>query len=473
MRLIVKSVEDFEGIVFQCDDELNPVYSNKTYQSLKPSEQSELVNTCSEVLKSNTPVRIQRNCGDQFYVFIASPLILATKKTSGVALTGFPISFTIFKDIVLDNMSDAVFYISIIGDQFYFRGANAVFLELTGLKEKDVIDKNALEVIPKQYHEEFFAKYRQTLQEKKILRWEVNTTHQKGERYGDLVLIPILHQNKCHALFGIFHDITDQKLAEIEFAKHYSILHELVESTSDIIFIKDLSSRYIMVNSAGAKFLGISTFDLIGRKDLEMFSEETAMKFITNDRDTLTSGFMKHFEEEFDLNGKHYFFHSAKGPYRDEKGQIAGTIGISRDITQMKLAERDLAHSYSMLVATLNATADGILVLDMNNKITQYNQRFLDLWKISEDLLLNNEYEQILHKVLDQLKNPEECLARLEQLGKDPSLESYDLLIFKDGGFLERYTIPQILDGKVVGRVFSYRVLSKREEAKAKMHYEG
>lgn len=460
----MNNLEDFSGIVFQCDERLNPIFSNKTFKSLKASEQSELVKVCAEVLATHTPMRIQRHLSDEFFVFMVVPLRATGDETSGVALTGFPISFQIFKEFILNNVSDGVFYISVNDGELFFRGVNSTFLELSGLKEKDIVDRNVLDVVPKESQSEVMERYRSTLLGGKVTRWEVQSNFPTGTRYGELILIPICYENKCHALFGVVHDVTERKTAEMEFAKNYSILHELVESTSDIIFIKDLSSRYIMVNSAFAKFLGKSTFDLIGRKDLEIFSEETASKFMTNDRQTLESGFMQHFEEEFDVNNRHYYFHSAKGPYRDEKGEIAGTLGISRDITEMIRAERNLAHSNSLLRATLNATADGILVIDRNKHIIHYNQPFLDLWKISEDLLRNSEYEEVLRQVLDQLRNPEECLARLVQLDENPAKKSYDLLTFKDGRLLERYTIPQILDGEVIGRVFSYRDLSPRQQ---------
>lgn len=469
----LKKAEDFEGIILQTDDKRKVVFINNTFRFLKLSEQSELMNICFEVHNNHIPQRIQRYLNDQFYVFMVVPLIYSNGEPSGVALTGFPISFQIFKDIVLDNISDVVFYISVQENNFYLKGANSVFFKNTGLKEADVLDKEIKDILPEHHYEHFLTQYKIASEQRKVVSLEIKTYFPKGERYGNVLLAPICDDGECRAIIGVVHDITGVKLAEIELAKNYSILNEIVESSADIIFVKDLNGRYIMANSAASKLLGRSSLELIGKKDLEIFSEATASQFMTNDRQSLESGVMQYFEEECDINNKHYFFHSAKGPFRDEKGNIAGTIGISRDISEIKLAEQNLEHSNSMLMATLNATADGILVLDMNKRIIHYNRRFLTLWKISEDLLINNEYEQILHKVLDQLENPDECLERLEQLEKAPFLESYDLLKFKDGRFLERYTIPQIINGEVAGRVFSYRDLSQRESAQLNMTDKG
>lgn len=465
----MKRAEDFEGIILQTDDKKKVVFTNNTFRSLNLSDQSELMNICFEVHTNQEPQRIQRYLNNQFFVFMVVPLIYSNGEPSGVALTGFPISFQIFKDIVLDNISDVVFYISIQNNNFYLKGANSIFFKNTGLKEADVLNKEIKDLLPKQHYEQFLTHYKMVSEEKKVVNLEVKTYFPSGEKYGNVLLAPICDDDECRAIIGVVHDITGIKLAEIELAKNYSILNEIVESSTDVIFIKDLNGRYILANSAVSKLLGISSLELIGKKDLEIFSEATASQFMTNDRQSLESGVMQYFEEECDINNKHYFFHSAKGPFRDEKGNIAGTIGISRDISKIKLAEQKLEHSNSMLKATLNATADGILVLDMNKRIVHYNRRFLTLWKISEDLLINNEYDQILRRVLDQLENPDECLERLEQLEKAPCLESYDLLKFKDGRFLERYTIPQMINGEVVGRVFSYRDLSQRESAQINM----
>jgi PAS domain S-box-containing protein len=460
---LMNNLDDFEGIVVQTNNDLNIILSNKTFKSLTSSEQSDLMRVCAEVIANNLPQRIQRHFNNHFFALMAVPLI------NGVAMTGFKISFKIFKDIVLDNMSDAVFYISVEDGQFFFRGVNSMFLDVFGVKERELIDKNILDVVPNPYRDEGLALCRQVIKEKKALRREVTTSFSKDIKYGEVVLSPVCNGNECLALIGIFHDVTERTVAEMELAKNYSLLNEIVESTSDIIFIKDVSGRYVLANSSAGKLINRSSLELIGKIDLEIFSEATASQFMTNDRLSRDSAVMQYFEEEVDINNKHYFFHSAKGPYRDKKGDIAGSIGISRDITDMKMAERKLAHSVSMLVATLNATADGILVLDTNKKITHYNSRFLNLWQIPEDMLLNNAYDEILKKVLDQLRNPEECLERLKQLEQVPNLESYDLLFFKDGRMLERYTIPQVLNGQVVGRVFSYRDLSHREDAKLKV----
>lgn len=465
----LKKVEDFEGIVLQTDNLGQIVFANKTFKSLNPSDQSELNKLCKSVLSDNTPQRLQHYLNDQFYVFMVVPFIYSSEYPPGIALTGFPISFRIFKDIVLDNISDVVFYISIQEGRFYFRGANSIFFKNIGLKEEDVIGKAIEEILPESHYQQFHSKVKTAVKERKVVGWEFKANFPSGEHYGNVVLAPICFGKECRAIIGIVHDVTEVKHAEIELAKNYSILNEIVESSADVIFIKDLSGRYIMVNSAASRLLGKSILELIGKKDLEIFSEATASQFMTNDRQSIESGVMQFFEEECDINNKHYYFHSAKGPYRDEKGNIAGTIGISRDISDIKLSKQKLEKSNSMLIATLNATADGILVIDMNKRITHYNHKFLSLWNISEELLVNNEYDQILHKVLDQLKNPEECLERLAQLEMDPSQESYDLLTFKDGRLLERYTIPQMLNGNVIGRVFSYRDLSQREKARSKM----
>ncbi len=68
------------------------------------------------------------------------------------------------------------------------------------------------------------------------------------------------------------------------------ILQAVIDATPDAIFVKDLDGRYVLVNAAAAKFVGRAPADLIGKRDLEIYPEETARRFIEDDKAVLTSG---------------------------------------------------------------------------------------------------------------------------------------------------------------------------------------
>jgi len=133
------------------------------------------------------------------------------------------------------------------------------------------------------------------------------------------------------------------------------------------------------------------------------------------------------------------------------------------------LAERKRA--VSLLEATLESTADGILVVDAEGKMISFNDEFLRMWRIPDNVISTGDDQQALVFVLDQLADPEAFREKVAELYAQPDAESYDVLEFKDGRVFERYSRPQRVAGESVGRVWSFRDITERRRFESELQH--
>ena len=139
------------------------------------------------------------------------------------------------------------------------------------------------------------------------------------------------------------------------------------------------------------------------------------------------------------------------------------TVAFIADITERKKTEENLEQSVSLISATLESTADGILVVDRNGNIVSFNQKFAQMWRIPNLILATKDDRRAMEFTLSQLKDPQTFVKKVEALYEQPEAESYDLVEFKDGRVFERYSQPQCIRGKSVGRVWSFRDITARK----------
>lgn len=151
------------------------------------------------------------------------------------------------------------------------------------------------------------------------------------------------------------------------------------------------------------------------------------------------------------------------------KGALTSSVDILTSIEEIKLKDEKLKNREALLAATLESTADGVLVVDNYGKIVSYNQNFIKMWKIPDEILIKGEDSDALDFVTNQLKFPEEFLKRVKELYSSKDEESYDVVDFADGRTIERFSKPQKIDGITVGRVWSFRDITEAKSMSEKI----
>src|SRR5438270_739626 len=128
-------------------------------------------------------------------------------------------------------------------------------------------------------------------------------------------------------------------------------------------------------------------------------------------------------------------------------------------------AERDLRETLSLLNATFESTADGILVVDLEGHIVSFNRKFAGLWRIPDSILETKNALETMAFVQEQLADPQGFITKERDLYARPDASSFDILTFKDGRIFERFSQPQRIGEKSVGRVWSFRDVTEAKRA--------
>jgi PAS domain S-box-containing protein len=228
-----------------------------------------------------------------------------------------------------------------------------------------------------------------------------------------------------------------------------------------------LDLDWISVNQRYCEITGYSRAEILALKVEELTHPDDAvasLEFIGRVR----AGELPEYKMEkryIRKNGAVIWVNLTVSSVRSATGDPLYLVGFVEDITQRRDAQAEASRHLSLLRATLESTADGILVVDLDGKILSFNQKMADMWGIPPEIFASGNDQLAIESALDKLVYPEDFMAKVTELYHDPEQACYDVLELMDGRTFERYSQPQRIDDIPVGRVWSFRDVTTRLRA--------
>jgi len=346
--------------------------------------------------------------------------------------------------------------------------ANAKCEELTGYTKEEFYspDFNFLDITGPESLElvkNYFGKH---LRGEEVPAYEYTIITKQGKRLDVIIATRLILFENENAILGIVTDISERKKSEESLLK----FRLGIERSSDAVFITDPSGIIIFVNPAFEQLYGYSFQESAGSTPRILKSGTNSLEEYQRLWSTLLSKNVVSGEiVNKTKDGRLVHIEGTNNPILDDQGKIIGFLGIHRNITERKREEKEIQQSFSLIQATLESTADGILVVDRIGTITNYNAQFVKMWNIPENIMVKGKDREAINFVVTQLKSPKDFVSKVNDLYSHPEKESFDVLEFKDGKIFERYSHPQRIDGRPVGRVWSFRDVTQRKLAEEQL----
>lgn len=246
------------------------------------------------------------------------------------------------------------------------------------------------------------------------------------------------------------------------------VLRALVEGVLEAVWLVDaLDLRIVAVNAAAEKLLGLPRDRLLGRSVIEMAATSQDLFFWED----VAAGRCDsiHSETLVTRADGEVVQVDRRVSQLQVEGMPALLVVAMLDRSALHRVERELEVLLAELRATLESTADGILVLDMQGAIRGFNHRFAELWEIPEGLLVRRDDPAVLAWMEQHVSDPEGYAERWGRLLRSPLLELRDTLMLRSGRVLERVSLPQYARGRPVGRVFSFRDITRQLADEARL----
>ncbi len=274
----------------------------------------------------------------------------------------------------------------------------------------------------------------------------------------------------------IFSDISKRKLANAALAESIRQKTAILNNIPDIAWLKDRDSRFIAVNEPFGEACGFSPKELVKKTDLDIWPQELAQSYRADDVEVMRTGKRKRVEERLvGSDGRESWIETIKTPIVNEQGEIIGTTGIARDITERKRAEEALYAEKERAQITLHSIVDGVITTDAQGCVEYMNPIAESLTGWNVEQARGKSLGTVFRVVHEYTRQPiPDVAAHCIKEGKIAGLSHPAVLISRDGDEheIEDSAAPLCArDGNLLGVVLVFHdVTEARRLAKQMAH---
>jgi two-component system, sensor histidine kinase and response regulator len=368
-----------------------------------------------------------------------------------------------------------------------YRAVNRAFCKFIGKMEAEIIGKTDHDLFPAQEASIYRSDDVRVMESGVPLVQDELVTGSQDRVWMQVAKIPVRDANGT--VMGILvsvRNVTQAKKVEEALKKSQDMLQLVLDSIPARVFWKDRDSRFLGCNRLFAMDAGMEGPErIVGKTDYELVWAKQAPIYTADDRAVMQSRQpkLRYEEPQTGPKGGLRWLETSKVPLTDLEGDVIGMLGTYHDVTERKQIQQDLLSAktraessqeklrlaLAQLSVILEATADGILAVDLDRRIQRFNRRYVEMCRVPQDILESGDYRAILQIIAEQTVNPEKLKENVARFHAHPEAEAGYTIEFKDGRIIEIVSRPQWQDGRLLGRVISFHDVTEERQARTQL----
>ncbi len=285
------------------------------------------------------------------------------------------------KDRLLKAIDNSTEGITIADEKDHFIYVNVAYARIFGYPQEELIGKTWRKITPLELIAPTEKGLSQTMHNRDIGIFNGEVPGLRKDR----TIIPTEIQGTAlwdekgnyQGHICIVRDITERKRAEEALQKSNRLQNAILNNIPDIAWLKDKEYKFIAVNKPFAEACGVSPEDLVGKTDFDIWPHELAERYRADDREVMATGIRKQVEEPMiDKDERKTWIETIKTPIYNDSGEVIGTTGIARDITERKRLEETLR----LFSEAVENAPDGVQITDLNGRIIYSNRAVKEIY---------------------------------------------------------------------------------------------